>query len=63
MIKFEQDLRKLSAWILQTCRKSTFVDRVEFTGTFFKLSDNTRRTFTKLFKELVSHCFSYLITL
>ena len=49
MIKFQQDSHKFSAWILQTCGKSTFVDRVEFMDTFFKLSDNTRRTFTKLF--------------
>ena len=29
---------------------------------FFKLSGNARRIFTKLFEELVSHHFSYLIT-
>ena len=29
---------------------------------FCKLSGNLRRIFTKLFKELVSHYFSYLIT-
>ena len=46
----------------QTCRKSTLFDRVEFTHTFLKLSGNTRQIFIKLFEELVSHYFSYLVT-
>ena len=33
----------------QICGKFTLIDRVEFTHTFFKLSGNTRRIFTKLF--------------
>ena len=39
----------------QTRGKSTLIDRVEFIHTFFKLSGNIRRIFTKLFEELVSH--------
>ena len=46
----------------QSCRKSTLIYRVEFTHAFFKFSGNTKRIFPKLFEELVSHYFSYLIT-
>ena len=46
----------------QTCGKSTFFDRVEFTHAFFKLSGNTRRIFTKVFEKLVTHYLPYLIT-
>ena len=46
----------------QRCRNSTLFDRVEFMHAFFKLSGNRRRIFTKLFEELASHYFSYLIT-
>ena len=46
----------------QTCGKCTIIDMAEFTHAFFKLSSNTKIIFTKLFKEFVSHYFSYLIT-
>ena len=63
IIKFPQDSYKL--WLCKFYTEMQRIypfGRVEFAHACFKLSGDTRRIFTKLFEELVSHYFSFLIT-
>ena len=66
MGKKQQNFRKIPRSFncvnfAQTCGKYSLFHRVEFTHAFFKLSGTIGRIFTKLYEELVSHYFSYLI--
>ena len=55
-------IQTLTTWILHRHMENLPFETVEFMHAFSKLSGNTRRLFTKLFEELVSHYFSYFTT-